>query len=63
MRSATLALLMLSGCASAQDVHGARFDAILAPFCVFNCVNSVTYAPGLERLENETRVTKSETIN
>ena len=41
-------LLFLSGCASVDEADHMR--AWIAPFCIFNCVVGVTYAPGIERL-------------
>ena len=41
--------LFLSGCATGPE----PFRAWLAPFCLFNCVVSVIYAPGVEALDVE----------
>lgn len=41
-------MIALSGCAAAE--HG-ELGAVLSPLCVFNCFNSVTYAPGVRDLQ------------
>lgn len=46
-----LVLGLVAGCAI--DDRRAGLAAWLAPICVFNCVVSVTYAPGVERLATE----------
>lgn len=54
MRRAAAMILVLglvAGCAI--DDRRAGLAAWLAPICVFNCVVSVTYAPGVERLATE----------
>lgn len=52
IRASALAIAcMLAGCTVDSDAHG--LAAWLAPICVFNCVVSVTYAPGVERLATE----------
>lgn len=48
-------LLFLNGCAAVDSDGDMR--AWLAPFCVFNCVVDVIYAPGIEQLRGGTFVT------
>jgi len=51
VRAAVLAMgLLTCGCAVANDPDRVVFGATLAPLCIFNCVITVTYAPGVERL-------------
>ena len=53
--SATLVLLMLSGCASGRDKDD-WFGSLLNPICLFFCETNVIYAPGVEHLENSNAV-------